>query len=93
MKTVRSMKRKPSFQSCSEKQLMASRFVIAKAGKPLVKVVPSAKKGIVNADESAPRRKLGFMEAAFNASDDFDVMFQDEIQVMFYAEAAPKTSV
>jgi prevent-host-death family protein len=50
-------------------------FVIAKAGKPLVKVVP------LDAP-SAPRR-LGFMAGEIEVPDDFDTMFADEIAAMF----------
>ena len=51
-------------------------FIIAKAGKPLVKVVP------VDAP-TAPRR-LGFMRGAVTVSDDFDTMGQEEIEKLFY---------
>lgn len=47
-------------------------FVIAKAGKPMVKVVP------IDAPE-APWR-LGFMRGEFTVPDDFDTMFQEEIE-------------
>jgi prevent-host-death family protein len=50
-------------------------FIIAKAGKPLVKVVP------VDAT-SAPRR-LGFMRGAVTVPDDFDRIDQEEIEKLF----------
>ena len=53
-------------------------FVIARAGKPLVKVVPL---------EQAPVRKpqrIGFMKGQFTVPDDFDTMGQAEIEEMFY---------
>jgi prevent-host-death family protein len=53
-------------------------FIIAKAGKPLVKVVP------VEAPP-APRR-LGFMRGQFTVPDDFDTMDQEEIEKLFYGE-------
>jgi len=55
-------------------------FVIAKAGKPMVKVV--------RLEEPDPRakRRLGMLEGQMTVPDDFDTMFQDEIEKMFYGE-------
>jgi prevent-host-death family protein len=50
-------------------------FVIAKAGKPLVKVVSIAA-------PAAPRR-LGFMRGEFTVPDDFDTMDRAEIEKLF----------
>jgi prevent-host-death family protein len=52
-------------------------FVIARAGKPLVKVTAI--------EEPAPKekRRLGFMEGQMTVPDDFDEMFRDEIEEMF----------
>ncbi len=50
-------------------------FIIAKAGKPLVKVVPI--------DAPAAPRRLGFMRGQFTVPDDFDTMDQEEIEKMF----------
>jgi antitoxin (DNA-binding transcriptional repressor) of toxin-antitoxin stability system len=52
-------------------------FIIAKAGKPLVKVVPLDRR-----DAPAPRR-LGFLEGEIAVPDDFDRMGQDEIERQF----------
>jgi len=52
-------------------------FVIAKAGKPLVKVTA------IDATEAAPASRLGFMEGQFTVPDDFNAMGQDEIEEMF----------
>ncbi len=53
-------------------------FVIAKAGKPLVKVVP------VEADEGRPKpKRFGMLEGQFKVPDDFDTFMQDEIIDMF----------
>jgi antitoxin (DNA-binding transcriptional repressor) of toxin-antitoxin stability system len=51
-------------------------FIIAKAGKPLVKVVP------LEAPGRRPSR-LGGLEGRFTVPDDFDTMFADEIRTMF----------
>ena len=50
-------------------------FIIAKAGKPLVKVVP--------VDQPTATKRLGFMSGAFTVPDDFDRMGQAEIEAMF----------
>jgi len=55
-------------------------FVIAKAGKPLVKVVP------LDAPEKPRTRRLGFMEGEVSVPDDFDTMGQEEIIRMFEGE-------
>ena len=52
-------------------------FIIAKAGKPLVKVVPLDAR-----DTSVPRR-LGFLVGEIAVPDDFDRMGQDEIEHQF----------
>jgi prevent-host-death family protein len=52
-------------------------FVIAKAGKPLVKVVP------LNADEAAAGQRLGFMAGEILVPDDFDRMAEGEIAELF----------
>lgn len=56
-------------------------FVIARAGKPLVKVVPfepPAKDNLAI--------MFGFMKGEFTVPDDFDTMMQDEIIAMFEGE-------
>jgi len=53
-------------------------FIIAKAGKPLVKVVPI--------DAPAAPRRFDFMKGQFTVPDDFDTMDQEEIERMFYGD-------
>ena len=52
-------------------------FIIAKAGKPLVKVVP------LDAPISGQLRRIGFMEGRIQLPDDFDAMGSTEIQRLF----------
>jgi prevent-host-death family protein len=52
-------------------------FIIAKAGKPLVKVVP------LDAREAIVPRRLGFLAGEIAVPDDFDRMGQDEIERQF----------
>ena len=53
-------------------------FVIAKAGKPLVTV------RAIEAAVEKPKRRIGFAEGQWNVPDDFDTMFQEEIDHQFY---------
>ena len=56
-------------------------FIIAKAGKPMVKVV--------SIDAPAPNktRRLGFLKGQFKVPDDIKTMFKDEIEEMFYGKS------
>lgn len=56
-------------------------FVIAKAGKPLVKVVP------LNAPAQGQIKRLGFMAGQGQVPDDFDRMGEREIEAMFGGES------
>jgi prevent-host-death family protein len=52
-------------------------FIIAKAGKPMVKVVP------IEPAEEKKQQRIGFMKGQIKVPDDFDTMFQEEIIRMF----------
>ncbi|WP_250538449.1 MULTISPECIES: type II toxin-antitoxin system Phd/YefM family antitoxin [unclassified Caballeronia] len=52
-------------------------FVIAKAGKPLVKVVR------IDAEAEKPRRRIGFMKGQLKVPADFNTMGAEEIADMF----------
>ena len=52
-------------------------FVIAKAGKPLVKVVA------LDAPETSQAKRLGFMAGQIATPDDFDRMGEAEIERLF----------
>lgn len=52
-------------------------FVIAKAGKPLVKVVP------LDAPAAGQVRRLGFLAGEIVVPDDFDRMGGEEIETQF----------
>jgi prevent-host-death family protein len=56
-------------------------FIIAKAGKPMVRVVPLEEP----IKKAAPSR-FGFLRGHLKVPDDFDTMGQDEIEKMFYGE-------
>ena len=55
-------------------------FIIAKAGKPLVKVVP------LDDAKAVAERRFGGLEGKIEVPDDFDTMFEEEIEKMFYGE-------
>jgi len=55
-------------------------FVIAKAGKPMVKVTA------IDAPEPVAKRRVGFLKGQIKVPDDFDTMGQEEIERMFYGD-------
>nr|WP_163503404.1 type II toxin-antitoxin system prevent-host-death family antitoxin [Halomonas socia] len=52
-------------------------FIIAKAGKPMVRVTP------IDSPEPGQQLRLGFLAGQFSVPDDFDRMGEDEIADMF----------
>ncbi|TPN82516.1 type II toxin-antitoxin system prevent-host-death family antitoxin [Mesorhizobium sp. CU2] len=56
-------------------------FVIAKAGKPLVKVIP------IEQPASTQVQRIGFMAGQFSVPDDFDHMSGDAIERLFDGKA------
>ena len=78
MRTVNIHEAKTHLSRLIEAAAKGEPFIIAKAGKPLVKVVP------VDAP-TAPRR-LGFMRGAVTVPNDFDAMHQEEIEKLFYGD-------
>jgi len=55
-------------------------FVIAKAGKPLVKVIA------LDAPTPSARKRFGFMAGQISVPDDFDRMGDEEIAALFAAQ-------
>lgn len=60
-----------------EQAVKGEPFVIAKAGKPLVKVMP------LNAPAPGQAKRLGFMAGQIAVPDDFDRMGSAEIERLF----------
>ena len=79
MRTVNIHEAKTHLSRLVDRAAKGEPFVIAKAGKPLVKVVP------LDAHAAHETKRLGFMPG-IQVPDDFDTMFQDEIERMFYGE-------
>jgi prevent-host-death family protein len=78
MRTVNIREAKTHLSRLVDAAAKGEPFIIAKAGKPLVKVVPIGA-------PAAPRR-LDFMRGQFTVPDDFDTMDQEEIEKLFYGD-------
>jgi prevent-host-death family protein len=78
MQTVNIHEAKTHLSKLIAKAAKGEPFIIAKAGKPMVKVT--------SIDTPAPKkmRRIGFMKGEFKVPDDFDTMMQKEIEEMFY---------
>ncbi|MFC3529398.1 type II toxin-antitoxin system Phd/YefM family antitoxin [Paracoccus mangrovi] len=74
MKTVNMHEAKTHLSRLVEAAAAGESFVIARAGKPLVKVMRLA---------DDPPRRLGFMQGQFTVPDDFDRMAAPDIQSLF----------
>ncbi len=77
MLTVNIHEAKTHLSRLVEQAARGEPFVIAKAGKPLVKVMPLA------APEGAGVRRLGFMAGQIAVPEDFDRMGSAEIEQLF----------
>jgi prevent-host-death family protein len=53
-------------------------FIIAKGGKPKVKVVP------IDAPQGNDKRRVGFLKGQIRVPDDIKTPFADEIEKIFY---------
>ncbi|ACP22851.1 prevent-host-death protein (plasmid) [Sinorhizobium fredii NGR234] len=79
METVNIHEAKTHLSRLIEKAAKGEPFIIAKAGKPMVKVVP------IDQPAEAEQRRLGFMMGQIVVPDDFDRMGRDEIEDLFGA--------
>ena len=79
MKTVNIHEAKTHLSRLVEEAANGEGFVIAKAGKPMVKVVPL---------EEAPERKrrIGMLDGQFFIPEDMDQDLDKEIEDLFYGE-------
>jgi prevent-host-death family protein len=77
MNTVSIHDAKTQLSRLVERAARGEAFIIAKAGKPMVKVVP------LNQIESGTASRLGFMAGELTVPDDFDKMNSGEIAGMF----------
>jgi len=77
MRTVNIHEAKTQLSRLVDQAAKGEPFVIAKAGKPLVKVVA------LNAPEAGEMKRIGFLEGHICVPDDFDRMGQAEIEQLF----------
>lgn len=77
MQTINIHEAKTHLSRLVELAAKGESFVIAKAGKPLVKVTA------LNAPEPEQMKRLGFMTGQLQVPDDFDRMGSDEIAKLF----------
>jgi prevent-host-death family protein len=77
MKTVNIHEAKTQLSKLIEAASNGESFIIAKAGKPVVKVTA------LSAPTGAEVRRLGFMAGLISVPDDFDRMGEEEIERIF----------
>lgn len=81
MQTINVHEAKTHLSRLIEQAARGEPFIIAKAGKPMVKVVP------LDAPEAGQTRRLGFMAGQIAVPDDFDRMGSAEIEKLFGGDA------
>jgi prevent-host-death family protein len=81
MQTVNIHEAKTHLSRLIEKAVQGESFVIAKAGKPMVKVTA------LSAPEADQVKRLGFLKGQISVPDDFDQMGRVEIEQLFSGNA------
>jgi prevent-host-death family protein len=81
MDTVNIHHAKTHLSRLVERAAKGESFVIAKAGKPLVKVVP------LSAPEAAQVKRVGFLSGQVQAPADFDRMGEEVIDALFSGQS------
>lgn len=82
MHTINIHEAKTHLSRLVEQAAQGDVFIIAKAGKPLVKVIP------LDAPDAGHVRRVGFLAGQIQVPDDFDRMGQDAIETLFDGDAA-----
>lgn len=77
MQTINIHEAKTHLSRLVDKASQGEPFIISKAGKPLVKVVP------LNANTDKEIRRVGFLEGMFSIPEDFDQMGKAGIERCF----------
>jgi len=80
MKAINIHEAKTHLSRLVEEAANGEPFIIAKAGRAMVKVVP------IDAPEVTAPKRLGFLEGQFTVTDNFDRLYEDEIAAMFYGD-------
>ncbi|HSC19454.1 MAG TPA: type II toxin-antitoxin system prevent-host-death family antitoxin [Rhizomicrobium sp.] len=81
MRTVNIHQAKTQLSRLVDQAAKGEPFVIAKAGKPMVKVVG------LDAPSAEKVRRLGFLGGQFTIPDDFDSLGQADIERLFTGDA------
>ncbi|HET7931385.1 MAG TPA: type II toxin-antitoxin system prevent-host-death family antitoxin [Rhodanobacteraceae bacterium] len=79
METINIHEAKTQLSKLVDQAVKGKPFVIAKAGKPLVKVIAL--------DAPVAPKRIGFLEGEISVPDDFDSMGSAEIAVLFGTDA------
>ncbi|BCI68963.1 antitoxin (plasmid) [Acetobacter aceti] len=77
MRTVNIHEAKTHLSRLIESAMKGESFIIAKAGRPMVRVSP------VTAPEEQQKRRLGFLAGQIRAPEDFDRMGEEDIISLF----------
>jgi len=86
MKVVNIHEAKTHLSRLVEEAANGESFIIAKAGKPMVQVVQIGVHETALIQEPERKQRIGMLEGMYEVPNDFDTMFQDEIEAMFYGE-------
>jgi prevent-host-death family protein len=76
MQTVNIHDAKTNLSKLIDKAVKGEAFIIAKAGKPLVKVIAIAQ-------TDTPKPRIGFMKGRISVPDGFDELGREEIAALF----------
>jgi prevent-host-death family protein len=82
MLTINIHEAKTQLSKLVEQAAQGEAFIIAKAGKPMVKVIP------LGPAEAGTASRLGFMAGEFSVPEDFDQMGEREIERLFSGRKA-----
>lgn len=77
VRTINIHEAKTQLSRLVEEAAKGEPFVIAKAGKPMVKVVP------LDTPSPSEERRIGFMSGEIRVPDDFDAMGAESIRDLF----------
>ncbi|MDX8438455.1 type II toxin-antitoxin system Phd/YefM family antitoxin [Mesorhizobium australafricanum] len=77
MRSVNIHRAKTCLSRLVDRAAKGEAFIITKAGKPLVKVVP------IDQPTAAQMRRIGFMAGQFSVPEDLDRMSGEEIEALF----------
>jgi antitoxin (DNA-binding transcriptional repressor) of toxin-antitoxin stability system len=78
MRTVKTQEAKTHLPALVDQAADGEAFVIAKAGKPMVKVTA------IDTEARKPAQRFGFLADQIKMPEDFDTMGAAEIEAMFY---------